>query len=186
SAAAYGGEATAQGTVTAGQPFALDLAGHAANLDLRNLPPQVKAPAVASNLDLDYHVIGHGEQFSGDVTLGTSTLAGATLAQGTTGQFRVGAGAPAYAAQGSVTNLDVQQIGRGFHITALETDRYHSRVNGSFDVKGEGGGTYPLTLDATGTLTDSDMFGASFPRLDYTTNLAGGDLHVRAEGEFAH
>ena len=186
SAAAYGGRATARGTVTAGQPFALDLAGHAADLDLRNLPPQVKAPAVASNLQLDYHVVGRGQVFTGDVTLGTSTLAGATLAEGTTGQFRVGGGAPAYAAKGQVTNLDVQQVGEGFNITALKTDRYRSRINGSFDVKGEGGGQYPLTLDATGTLADSGMFGASFPRLDYTTNLANGDLHVRAEGEFAH
>ena len=41
SAAAYGGYASARGTVTAGQPLALDLAGHASNLDLRNLPAQV-------------------------------------------------------------------------------------------------------------------------------------------------
>jgi hypothetical protein len=185
-AAAYGGQATTRGTVTTGQPLALDLAGHASNLDLRSLPPQVKAPAVASNLQLDYHVVGRGQVFSGDVTLETSTLAGATLAQGTTGQFRVGMGAPAYAAKGEVTNLDVQQIGQAFNIAALKAERYRSRINGSFDVKGEGGGTYPLTLDATGTLNDSEMFGASFPRLDYTTSLASEDLHVRAEGEFAH
>jgi len=184
-ASAYGGQATARGTVTAGRPLALDLTGHAANLDLRNLPPQVKAPAVESDLQLDYHVIGRGQVFSGDVTLGTSTLAGARLAEGTTGQFRVGAGAPSYAAKGQVAQLDVQQIGREFNIAALTSDHYAGRLNGTFDVKGEGGGSYPLSLDATGTLTDSQMFGGSFPRLDYTTNLANGDLHVKAEGEFA-
>lgn len=186
SAAAYGGQATARGTVTAGQPFALDLNGHASNVDLRSLPPQVKAPAVASNLQLDYHVIARGNVFSGDVALGTSTLAGASFAEGTVGQFRIGGGAPSYSAKGQVTQLDVQEIGREFNIPALTADRYAGRLNGSFDVTGEGGGSYPLMLDATGTLTDSEMFGGSFPRLDYTTNLANGDLHVRAEGEFAH
>ena len=186
SAAAYGGHATARGTVTAGQPLAIDLAGHATNLDLRNLPPQVSAPKVASNLQLDYHVVGHGSVFSGDVTLGTSTLAGATLAQGTVGHFRIGDGAPSYDAKGQVANLDVQQVGRGFNIMALAADRYHSRLNASFDVSGAGGGKYPLTLDATATVTDSEMFGASFPHLNVTTNLANGDVHVRADGEFAH
>ncbi len=51
---------------------------------------------------------------------------------------------------------------------------------------GEGGGRYPLTLNATGLVTDSDMFGASFPRLNFATNIAGGDLHVKTDGEFAH
>jgi hypothetical protein len=186
SAAAYGGHATARGTVKTGPQLALDLSGRASNLDLRNLPPQVKAPGVPSNLQLDYTVSGRGPVYSGDVTLGTSTLAGATIAQGTTGHFRVGAGAPSYAAKGQVASLDVQQVGRGFGITALAVDRYRSSINATFDVSGSGGGAYPLTLDATGTATNSELFGASFARLDFTTNIAGGSAHVKAAGDFAH
>jgi hypothetical protein len=186
SAAAYGGNATGRGTVRTGQPLAIDLDGEASNLDLRNLPKQLNVPRVASNLQLDYHVKGSGPVFSGNVTMGRSTLAGATIAAGTTGQFRVGGGAPTYAAKGQIANLDVQQIGRGFAITALSTDRYRSNVNASFDVTGEGGGRFPLTLNATGTVTDSEMFGASFPRLNFATSIAGGDLHVRADGDFAN
>jgi autotransporter translocation and assembly factor TamB len=186
SAAAYGGHATARGIVKTGPQLALDLSGHASNLDLRNLPAQMKAPGIASNLQFDYTVNGRGQVFAGDVTLATSTLAGATIAQGTTAHFNVGAGAPSYAARGQVANLDVQQVGRGFGITALAADRYRSTINASFDVRGSGGGTYPLTLDATGTATDSEMFGAAFPRLDFTTSLAAGNAHVKAEGEFAH
>jgi autotransporter translocation and assembly factor TamB len=186
SAAAYGGHATARGTVRTGQPLALDLEGRASGVDLRNLPTQVNAPRVASNLSLEYRVAGRGSVYEGDVRLNTSTLAGATISEGSTGHFRVGAGAPSYAAKGEVANLDVQQIGRGFEIAALTADRYRSRINASFDVTGEGGGRYPLVLNATGTVTDSEMFSASFPRLNFTTNLAGGDIRVRTDGEFAN
>jgi autotransporter translocation and assembly factor TamB len=181
---AYGGHATARGTVRTGQELALDLSGHASDLDLRKLPRQLSVPDVASNLELDYHVTGRASTYSGDVTLAESMLAGATIARGTTGSFRVGAGAPTYSAKGQVANLDVQRIGRAFEIPALAGDKYRSRVNASFDVSGEGGGRFPLTLNATGTITDSDMFGASFPRLNYTTNLAAGEAHVHADGEF--
>ena len=184
-AAAYGGRVTAAGTVTTGTPFAMDIRGKAANLDLRNLPPQVNAPAVPSNLDLDYHVAGRERVFSGDVALRTSTLAGATIAPGTTGRFMVGAGAPSYEAKGSVANLDLQQVGRGFKITALAADRFRSRLNATFTVNGSGGGANPLNLDATGVLTDSELFGATVPRMDLASKIAGADLQVRALGQFA-
>ena len=182
---AYGGHATARGTVRAGQPLALDLRGHATRVDLRNLPPVLNAPGVASSLNFDYSLTGRGRVFSGDVRLDASTLAGATIAEGSTGRFRIGGGAPEYAAKGQVVNLDVQQVGRGFGISALTTDRFRSTISGTFDVTGSGGGRYPLTLDATGTVVDSQMFGATFPRLDFTTTFAGGDARVRTVGEFA-
>ena len=59
-------------------------------------------------------------------------------------------------------------------------------MNATFDVTGSGGGRYPLTLDATGTVVDSEMFGASFPRLDFTTTLAGGDARIKTAGAFAN
>jgi hypothetical protein len=185
-AVAYGGNATAIGTVKTGESLALDLHGQAAHVDLRNLPPQVNAPRVASNLQFAYTLKGRGPVFSGTARMEPSTLAGATIARGTTGEFSVGNGAPSYAAQGQVSDLDLQQVGRGFNIAALATDRYRSRVNATFTVKGAGGGRYPLTLDASGTVVDSEMFGASFPRLDFATNLSGGDAHVTAVGQFAN
>ncbi len=183
---AYGGRATTDGVVVAGRPVRLDLAGRANNVDLRNLPPMLKAPGVPSNLQFTYTLTGRNGRYSGDVKMDASTMAGASIAPGTTGQFSFGAGdAPTYAAQGQVSNLDVEQIGRGFAIRALASERYKSRINATYDVKGSGGGRYPLTLDATGTAVDSEMFGASFPRMDFTTNIAGGDLHVKALGQFS-
>ena len=183
---AYGGRATTEGVVTVGRPVSLNLAGRAAGVDLRNLPPMLKAPGVPSNLQFTYTLAGRNGRYSGDVKMDASTLAGASIAPGTTGQFGFGAGAaPTYAAQGEVTNLDVEQIGRGFAIRAFASDRYKSRINATYDVKGSGGGRYPLTIDATGTAVDSEMFGASFPRMAFTTNIAGGDLHVKALGQFS-
>jgi autotransporter translocation and assembly factor TamB len=185
SAAAYGGQASAVGTVTLSEPPALDLTGRAANVDLRNLPPTLKAPSVPSDLRFTYTLRGRGGVYSGDVRLEESTLAGASFTSGTTGQFTFGGAAPpSYAAQGHVTNLDVEQVGRAFGVRAVSTARFASSLNATFDVKGRGGGRHALTLDMTGTLSDSKMFGGSFPRLNVTTNLAGGDARVQAIGQF--
>jgi hypothetical protein len=184
-ASAYGGRATAEGTVVTAAPLRLDLSGRASDVDLRNLPPALNAPGVASNIDADYRLSGRGQMFSGTVRFHESALAGAAVAPGSTAEFRFGGGAPSYAAKGRVTSLDLQQIGRGFNIQALAADRYASRLNATFDVTGTGGGRYPLLLDATGTLVDSEMFGASFPRMDFTAALRGGDARVQAKGQFA-
>ena len=61
---------------------------------------------------------------------------------------------------------------------------YQSRLNGDLDVKGSGGGQYPLMLDANGTLVDSEIFRAQAPRFQFTTNLAEGNAHIVANGEF--
>ena len=85
----------------------------------------LKAPGVPSDLQFTYTLTGRDGVYSGDVKMDASTMAGASIAPGTTGQFSFGAGsAPTYAAQGQVSNLDVEQIGRGFAIRALASDRY--------------------------------------------------------------
>ena len=182
---AYGGHATATGTVRAAAPLALDLRGRASGVNLRNLPAAVNAPPATSDLQFAYTVSGRGGRFSGEVELDRSTVAGAAIAQGSTGTFSVGAGAPTYTAKGQVSGLDVQRVGREFGIEAIATDRYRSVVNGSFDVTGSGGGRYPLALDVSGTLVDSQLFEASFPRMDVTTSLGDGNIRVRTAGTFA-
>ena len=182
---AYGGHATAVGSVKAAAPLALDLRGRASNVDLRNLPQVANAPPVTSNLQFAYTLTGRGTAFRGEATLDRSMFIGATIAPGTTGTFAFGAGAPTYTAKGEVTGVDVQRVGREFDITALATDRYRSLVNGTFDVAGSGGGRYPLSLDVTGTLVDSQLFGATFPRMDVATKLSGGNASIRTTGMFS-
>lgn len=183
-AAGYGGRATAAGTIETGANAAVDLTGRADHVDLRNLPPSLRIPGAASNLQFQYTLTGRGRVFSGDLSFAPSTLAGARIAGGTVAQFTLGAGAPAYAAKGEVANLDAYAIGRAFGIPTLAADRFRGSLNATFDVKGSGGGPYPLILDASGQLVDSQMFGASIPRLDFATSLSRGDATVRATGEF--
>jgi hypothetical protein len=184
SASGYGGHATAKGTIEAASPLRLDLEGKAVHVDLRNVPPQLNAPGVPSNLQFGYTLTGRGPVLSGDVRMDESTLADATISEGTTGTFRIGDGVPEYSARGHVGNLDLQKVGHGFNIPALDAEKYQSRITGDFDVKGSGGGQYPLTLDASGTLVDSEIFKATTPRFQFSTNLAGGDAHVVGNGEF--
>lgn len=195
-ALAYGGRVTAVGTITppAGERGVVtyDLRGGAANLDLRNLPPQFNAPGVPSNLDLDYHVIGAGASVRGDVQLRPSTLAAAKIAGGTIASFDVKASGSArrpliaYTAKGAVSNLDLQAVGRGFAIAALAVDRYRSAINGTFDVVGSGTDPRTLRLDASGNLTDSVLFGATIPAMTYEAHLAEGGLRAKANGSFAN
>jgi autotransporter translocation and assembly factor TamB len=183
-AAAYGGDATVAGTVRMGDPLTLDLQGRATNVDLRNLPATLDVPRVATDLDARYQVRGRGDRYTGTFALGRSTVAGATIADGTTGSFAIGAGAPQFSAKGQIADLDLQQIGQGFDVPALASDRYQSRINAAFDVRGSGGGRYPLTLDATSTITDTTVFGATVPQLDVTAQVAGGDARITAAGAF--
>ena len=96
---AYGGRATAVGTVTLGDPVALELTGRAASLDMRNLPPQLNMPGVPSDLQFAYTVRGRRGIYAGTLAFGASTLAGASIDPGTTGEFQFGGGAPQYAAK---------------------------------------------------------------------------------------
>src|SRR5262249_48361861 len=142
-------------------------------------------PGVHSNLDFDYTLSGRGPVFAGDLRFATSTLADATIASGTTATFQFGGGgAPRYSGAGSVSDLDIQHIGHGFGIPLLEQERFKSCVNGIFTVNGSGGGQYPLSLDARGTMTDSDLFGAKVARMDVATQFGNGDAHVKAIGGF--
>ena len=74
SAAGYGGRATAMGTIDAASPLRLDLSGKAAHVDLRNVPPQLNAPGVPSNLQFSYTITGRGPVLSGDLVMESRRL----------------------------------------------------------------------------------------------------------------
>ena len=176
------------GVVKAGAPFALDLRGRATNVDLRNLPPMLPAPKVTSNLQFDYTLSVRGSAWQASANPRPIDAGGRVdqLRERRGRSRSAQRGAPTYTAKGEIAGLDVQRVGREFHIQALATDRYRSAVSGTFDMAGSGGGRYPLTLDVTGTLVDSQLFGALFPRMDVTTNLSRtATSQVQTAGSFA-
>ena len=197
-AAAYGGTATAKGFIAppaAGRALAFDLRGSADGLDLRNLPAETGAPKLATRLSVaEYHVSGQGRAISGTARLNESTVEGATIASGTSGEFAIGPDSITYGAKGTVANLNVQRVGAALRIAALDKPAYDGRVNADFDVKGRmprtapasdpGGRLARMSVDASGTLRDSTIMGGSLPQMAFETHLAGGALDVRAKGAF--
>jgi autotransporter translocation and assembly factor TamB len=197
-AAAYGGTGTAKGFIrlpAPGRALALDLTGKAAGVDLRELPVQLGVPELATDLSVaEYHVAGQGSSFSGTATLDRSTVEGATLSDGTSGEFKTGPEGVSYGARGNVADLNVPRIGKAMKVAALDKPAYDGTLNGDFDVKGSvpparrgassDARVAAMTVDATGTLSDSTIMGGRLPRLAYETHLAGGALNVRANGRF--
>lgn len=199
---AYGGTATARGFIVPpapGRTVSFDLRGKAERVDLRGLPASTEAPNMATNLSVaDYHVSGQGGTIQGNAALNESTVEGATIAGATTAEFSLTPDTITYAARGNVSNLDIDRIGGALKVAALAQPEYDSRMNGSFDVSGSQprttasprrGAEPPsvistMTLDAKGTVTDSDVMGGRLPDLRFDAHLDAGALALRADGRF--
>src|SRR5207302_912034 len=109
-ARAYGASATAIGRVTlpeGKEAVAYDLHGVARHLDLRRLPKQTNVPPAATNVSAAYHVVGRGAVVQGDLRFEPSTVAGATIAAGSTAGFSVNGKDIGYRADATVAGLDL-------------------------------------------------------------------------------
>ena len=188
SAHAYGGAATAKGFIvtpqTAGGPVQFDIAGSASHIDLRGLPANLNAPKLATDLNASaFHVAGQTGNVHGDATLRQSTVEGATVTEGTAGSFELAGKDVGYAARGGVRNLNLSRLGQAANIPALAKPEYDSRINAQFDVTAHGTALPQMKLDATGTLTDSQIMGGTIPRLAVEAHIADGGIQGRANGE---
>ena len=197
-AAAYGGTATAQGFIrlpAGGRPVALDLRGKAEHVDLRQLPAQIRAPRLATDLSAaEYAVSGTARALSGRAVLNRSTVEGATVSDGTVATFSTAPGRITYSARGSVTGVNLPRIGKVMRIAELQKPQYDGQLNGDFDVKGEidrtvrpsadGSRLAAQKIEATGTLRDTTIMGGRLPQLAYDTRLAGSALAIGADGRF--
>ena len=185
---AYRASATAVGSVTLPadrRPLAFDITGSASHVNLRALPPSARAPTLESNLDVaGYHVRGDGRTISGSATLHRSEIEGATLAEGTSGTFSTDPRTTTYGARGSVSNLDLQRVGRAFQIDVLTRPEFEGRINSAFDVTGSGTTVAALQLDATGTMSESTGLDTRFPQMAYEAHLDRGALRTHAKGSF--
>jgi autotransporter translocation and assembly factor TamB len=188
SARAYGASATTRGIIVLPEGprvVSYDLQGTAADVDLRQLPASMRAPKLDTVLSLaDYHVKGSGTTVSGSATLNQSQVEGATIAPGTVVDFDNVATPFAYAARGTLNGMDVRRLGRALEIDWLDDDRYAGRVTGDFDMRASGTTLGELKLSASGTLTDSAMWGTHVPAMAFKAEIAGRALTVYGKGAF--
>jgi translocation and assembly module TamB len=132
----------------------------------------------------EYHVTGSGSAASGLATLGQSAIEGATIGEGTVVEFSSGKGPFTYAGRGSVSGMNLPRLGRALRVPALEDPKLDGTVNGAFDVRGSGTSLDEMTLDATGTLTDTTAYGTHLPEMAFAAKIAGRGLTVAAKGNF--
>jgi hypothetical protein len=186
SANAYGARATTRGTIARpgqGQrDLTVDLAGRIAGLDLRRLPANLRVPVLATDIDGSYAVSGSLAALKAEATLGSSTIEGATVADGTTGRFARTPAGFTFGAAGTIAGLDVQRLGAALRVPAMTDARLAGEVNGSFEVTGEQRGRDGLRVEATGTVTDTTTFGGRLPQVAYGLTLDGNRVDVTAKG----
>ncbi len=60
-----------------------------------------------------------------------------------------------YAVDATVSDLDLERVGRAFKVAALAEERYRSSINGHVVAKGRGTDPQRLDVTANGTLTDT-------------------------------
>ncbi|HEY2906959.1 MAG TPA: translocation/assembly module TamB domain-containing protein [Vicinamibacterales bacterium] len=201
-AAAYGATATAAGHVEVpdlskrnakSEPIAFDVHGELRNVDLRRMPRGLNIPPASTHVGADYHVAGtvaSGAKTSrmdvkADATFVESTLAGATIAQGSKVGVVMNGSEIGYSADATVSNLDMQRVGREFNVPALDSDRYKSDVNAHITAEGRGTKPAEMNLTANGALTDSTLMGGHIPQLSFDASMVDDTAHVKANGAFA-
>jgi autotransporter translocation and assembly factor TamB len=200
-AMAYGASATASGHVTLpdyadknakSRTIPFDISGQLRRVDLRRMPRDLKMPAADTDVNADYHVAGSvttgtnaTQKLKGDAKFLPSTLAGATIAGGSTAGFTMNGEAIGYSADATVGDLDLERIGKEFNVPALAADRYQSRINAHVVANGRGTTPKEMELTARGSITDTTLMGGTIPQLDFDAVLGGDTARVKANGRFA-
>jgi hypothetical protein len=200
-AAAYGMTTTAAGRITLAErrkALSYDLRGRAEHVDLGRLPRELNLPDPPTDVNADYHVAGtapssaapgttitSGATIKGDLVFLESSIAGARIAHDSTAGFSVHGKLIGYQADATIADLDLQKIGEAFGLKALATDRYKSSISGRIAASGQGTKPEEMKLTASGTLTESSIFGGRIPRLTFDADLANNTAQVKANGELA-
>jgi autotransporter translocation and assembly factor TamB len=194
-----GGRTHSPGPSPASTTIPFDVNGQIRNVDLRKLPldrgrTRSAGPSPASaetHVSADFHAAGSvttGKKTTARVTGGAkflpSEVAGAKIAGGSTVDVAVNGNDISYGADATVSNLDLQRVGREFKVAALADDRYKSDINAHLEAKGNGTTPRAITVDATGTISDTTLMGGRIPNLDFTANVANDTAHVTAYGTF--
>src|SRR5581483_2674003 len=122
----------------------------------------------------------------GDATFVDSTVAGATILQGSRVGFSMnGPEDIGYMADATVAHLDLQRAGREFNVAALATDRNKTDLNAHITAEGHGTKPAEMNLTASGTMTDSTVMGGHIPQVAFNGTLAADTARVPVNGALA-
>jgi autotransporter translocation and assembly factor TamB len=188
-AQAYGASATANGRITLNAEPLFDLRGRARHLDLRKLPRNLNVPPAATDVSAEYHVAGTIADLNADARFEPSTVAGATIAAGSTASVSMrGSGRDreiGYAVDATVRDLDLERVGRDFNVPALADARYQSTINARLTAKGRGITPEAMEVTANGSLSETSILGGTIPGLDFDVALAQDTARIKVNGSFA-
>ena len=196
--AAYGATASAAGRVVVPEgkgPLSFDLRGQARHLNAAALPSSLNLPSVKTEVNADYHVVGNADVAGGakgqraalvlDATLADSSVANAKILSGSTVRVDARQSALAYAANATVQDVDLQQIGSAFGVTALADDRYRSRIDGHVELEGRGTTIKELDARASGTIANASLVDGQISNANFDASIANNRAHLTAAGTFA-
>lgn len=181
---AYDTDLEARGTIRyAGAPgdaVALDLRGAIGGLDVRKLPASLGAPALGTDVSLDYQVSGTPDRLRMVATFARSTVDTLVIAAGTTATVTVNGPAIGYAIDGAVQDVDVQRLGRVLEIAALDAPMYASDLDAAVQLSGRGTSAETAVATAQVRITESSFAGARIPSLtiDAAADRGAVDLQV--------
>jgi hypothetical protein len=188
-ATAYGANVRlADSTLAIDAPYPFHFAGTAAGVDLRQIPPTVPVPHVASALAFDYDVTGQFTQpfIRGTATFGESEFLGARLGAGATGLIDTHVRPFHYGGEGDINNVDLHHFGEQLAIGWLTQPRYAGTVDGRFHVDGVGSELATMMLTGGGRLTDADLFSGRLSNADVGVAVANGSLTGTYDGDLLH
>jgi autotransporter translocation and assembly factor TamB len=186
SARGYGAAATIRGRVArAGEssPLAYDLSGRVSGVNAARLPLPASVPRLTTALTASYRVHGTGADPVADLRLTRSSIEGATLADGTTAHVEIRGRHLAYAAKGSIDELDPQRLGRALEVDALSADRMAGHLNAEFDINGSGRTLAELAGHADVRLHDSTFDGGRIPALSVSADVQHQALTATVRGQ---
>jgi autotransporter translocation and assembly factor TamB len=143
-------------------------------------------PPLDSTLAGAYVVEWSQAGWSAQTTLATSSVEGAAIAAGTTGQVSGGGGVVTYSASGEIAQLNVQRLAAPLNVPALAVPRFDSEIAGQFSVNGrETGEPGGRQLSGGVSLGAARVSGTDVSGMRATVDWTGRRLAIEAHGPFA-
>jgi hypothetical protein len=183
---AYGTSATAVGNVDYGGfdqgALSYDLTGTVRELNVRQLPPALRAPAIDSDISLDYSAAGTLDRTNVTATFLPSTIETAVIERGTVAELSLDGPTVAYRLNGAVRNVNIQRFGRVLEVAALDAPALVSDVDARLAVQGRGVDLTTAEVTADVHVTDSSFAAGRVPDLRVRLSADRGAIAAQAAG----